>query len=484
MAEKILYLIPDTNLFIQCRPLQEIDWSACLDFANFDEIHLIVCNPVHREIDNLKNRGNDRVGRRARKTSSIFRQIITTETGYQEITQMGPKIKLVVGSNVRPSPELNDRVRLDYNKPDDEVVGCLHRFLEECPGVDARLLTHDGGPMVTAKSLGLPFVPIPDTWLLPPESNVLEKENQKLREDVLRLRKAEPDFEVKLIDNEGNEINSLNVRWRIYEPLTEDDVAELVDLLRSRFPMVLDFNQTQRSNLDVPSIGLLLNAFSSYPSEREIERYKLEEYPSWLEKCENILSDLHNRLAELNAPSFCVLATNKGIRPGKDALIDITAKGPFKIRPPSVKEEDEDYSINLPLPPKAPERQSIMGSLAIPHGLLGESLYTLQPSSNGQRDANRFYYKPGRPDTPAESFSLECEQWRHGTYEEEFEGRVFFDSKLGQMSGALECDIQAENLSDPLRKEFHVKFMAETVDTKYEARNFVNRVKMSIRRSA
>jgi integrase len=58
----ILYLFPDTNLFIQCRPLEQLDWSY---FGSFEELHLIVSRPVHKEIDYRKNKGNDRVGTRA-----------------------------------------------------------------------------------------------------------------------------------------------------------------------------------------------------------------------------------------------------------------------------------------------------------------------------------------------------------------------------------------------------------------------------------
>jgi len=56
---QVLHLFPETNVFIQCRPLDELDWSA---WAGFYEVHLVVCRPVQREIDNQKNRGNDRVG--------------------------------------------------------------------------------------------------------------------------------------------------------------------------------------------------------------------------------------------------------------------------------------------------------------------------------------------------------------------------------------------------------------------------------------
>ena len=40
---KILYLFPDTNLLVQCRPLEELDWEQ---WKQFDEIHLIISRPV------------------------------------------------------------------------------------------------------------------------------------------------------------------------------------------------------------------------------------------------------------------------------------------------------------------------------------------------------------------------------------------------------------------------------------------------------
>jgi len=40
---KILYLFPDTNLLIQCLPLEQLDWER---WKEFDEIDLIVSRPV------------------------------------------------------------------------------------------------------------------------------------------------------------------------------------------------------------------------------------------------------------------------------------------------------------------------------------------------------------------------------------------------------------------------------------------------------
>jgi hypothetical protein len=50
----IAYLFPDTNVFVQCRPLEELDWSS---WRELDEVHLVVSRPIESEIDAHKNRG-------------------------------------------------------------------------------------------------------------------------------------------------------------------------------------------------------------------------------------------------------------------------------------------------------------------------------------------------------------------------------------------------------------------------------------------
>ena len=56
VAKNILYLFPDTNLFIQCFPLEQLDWS---EWREILEIHLMVCLPVQQEIDEQKTRGKN-----------------------------------------------------------------------------------------------------------------------------------------------------------------------------------------------------------------------------------------------------------------------------------------------------------------------------------------------------------------------------------------------------------------------------------------
>ena len=79
-----LYVFPDTNLFIQCHPLEQLNWA---ELGAYDEIRLIVCRTVQREIDRNKDRGNDRVGKRARTTNSLFRKVIQSTTGSEVVVK-------------------------------------------------------------------------------------------------------------------------------------------------------------------------------------------------------------------------------------------------------------------------------------------------------------------------------------------------------------------------------------------------------------
>ncbi len=463
MTTQTLYLFPDTNLFIQCKSLNELDWS---EWANFSEIHLIVCRPVLREIDNQKNRGNGRVSRRARKVHSMFRNIAINEKDYYLIRKSGPKVKLFLEPLIRPCSELSDR--LDYSKPDDEIVGCLFTYVKQHPEAAVRLLTHDSGPMMTARGLGLSFISVKEDWILPPENNEANREITRLKNEIAQLKKAEPEFHIKCLDSNDIEVDSLEIKYPIYEPLSERDISEFVDLLRSKLPPTTIFSPRESEARLYPGFLRRWN--------QAISKYKDEKYPSWIEECEDFLSGLHQKLEEQAKPSFCFLVENRGTRPGNHALIYIASKGDFKICPP----EKRETRLRLPPPPKPPQEEEILNKLRYQ-----DSIFPYQPilpyhlpsySSNveNRRDPNGFYYKPNRSEMPVESFCLECEQWRHGTDAEDFAGDIFVDPSLNKISGALECVIHAENLSNPVRIVVPVKITVEKINTRDCADALVN----------
>ena len=492
MTTQILYLFPDNNLFIQCRPLQEIDWS---EWADFEEIHLIVCRPVQREIDNQKNRGNDRVGKRARKTSTLFRKIALGANDYELIPGTTPQIKLFLESQSRPSPELEHR--LDYSKSDDEIVGCLYRFRQENPDKDARLLTHDTGPIVTAKDLGLPVIPVDETWILPPENTESEREIIHLKNEIDKLKKTEPQFQIRCIDEHDEEVEELKLECHTYEALTDVERLEFVDFIRNKFPLVTDFGPREPAEEEPKTVlGSFIWTQKIYTpaSDETIAKYRDQDYPAWIERCEKVLSNLHVALQRnISQPSFHFAMTNKGSRPGKNVLVIFTAKGNFKICPPHDDDDDSEKKEEapcLPVPPRPPRGKWEPVSWGVPtigqdtlrnllsdpplSSLVPPRSFVHVPSSNtildALRDPDAFYYKSGRPEIPVESFSLECEQWRHGIDEEYFDGQIFFDHSTDEVRGAIECNIHAENLSAPVKKIVPVKVTVKRLSTIDHAR--------------
>ena len=494
----ILYLFrSDTNLFIQCRSIVELPWS---DLGDFDEIRLVVCRPVQREIDNQKNRGNDRVGQRARATYKIFRNIIASSLGYQVVNEGKPIVKIFLQAALSPSPELQDR--LDYNKPDDEIIGCLHRFQCDNPDKDVRLLTHDGGPMMAAKAMGLNFIPIDDDWVLAPENSQKEKEIARLRDRVAQLEKVEPQIQLICVNKRGENLESLKVDHLVYSRLTEDDVAALVDLLRERFPPAEEFGSRERKVRHGPGVvGRALGVTEIYTpvSDEAIARYLDEDYPKWIEKCEDIFIALHDTLQTREQTLILSFgATNFGTRPAKDVLVQIETRGAVKVCVPFEDDEEDSEEetltrLGLPSPPPPPCGQwklapspldilsgntpsitsALSGGLLFPQSISRPDLALPVGPVNSRRDPNVFYYKPSRPREPVESFAFECEQWRHETDEEYFEMQVSGDLAEDNIRGAVECSIHAENLSAPLKLAIPVSITVKRVSVRSRAEQLI-----------
>ena len=497
MTDRTLILFPDTNLFIQCKPLEEIDWS---EWSEVSEVQLIVCRPVTREIDDQKNRGNTRVAQRARSTYRLFGPVAEGQQEFLTIKDSAPTVKLFLEAMSRTTSGLDDI--LDYTKTDDQIVGCLHRYRHDNPEADARLLTYDRGPMMAARALELPFEVIRETWLLQPEHNELEKENTRLKERISQLETAEPRFKIELVDECEVAVEQLTIEYCIFEPLSSGEVEALMDSIVGRYPMATKFgplesaeddkNMTAREWLDRRSaIGP--------PKDEEIAKYRDRDYPGWVRQCRKMLSDLHEELQrEAGHPTFTFAVTNEGTRPGNDALVVIEAMGHFRICPPPYKgefNEDTEEELALPRPPRPPRGPQAPNSLdtALGIGRIAETVNLLQRTVNPfnteplylpppvgpyeqRRDPNGFFYKPDRPAEPGESFALECEQWRHSTGQEHFLGEIFFDTELDEIRGALWCAVHAENLSSPVRIQSPVRIAVRKVLSYDRAQDLVKKL--------
>ena len=465
MSGSIVYLFADTNLLFQCHPLENLDWSV---WNEFDEVRLIVSNPVLREIDYRKNKGNDRVGKRARAASAMFRKMLDDGDKVKVVCDSDPCVKLSVESQHRYTRELEDHLNLQER--DDQLIATVYEFAKHHDSDEVRLLTHDTTPIYIARDLGLTADIIPDKWLLPPENTESEKELAALKAENARLKRAEPSFVIRCLGSTGAEVECHEISFLRFKPLTDTETSALMQRLKERFPLETDFRERESADRNTPQnlltlvVGQIFTQATDEEVDEKIAKYRDEAYPQWLAHCEEALSNYHRTLQEHETmPRFVFLAENRGTRPATDALITIEAQGGFQIKPPA--QDDESKSLQekptalLPSPPSAPRGRwkttnNLFSALANMKPILspglGEPLFrpgpplTYQPRSN---DPNAFYYKPSRSLTPQDTFCLECAQWRHEDGEMDFDGEIHCPADLDTVEGVLICRIQAENLS-------------------------------------
>ena len=509
MGDSILYYFVDTNLFFQCRPLDQLDWSS---WQTFDEVRLIVSQPVLREIDYLKNKGNDRVAKRARSTSAMFRDILGT--GEKLVHTTDPRVFLSIEPHHTYSESLTGQ--LNYQERDDQLIGTLYEFAQRNQTSDVRLFTRDTAPLFIAQSLNLTADIISDDWLLPPETTETEKKLKSLELENARLRKSEPSFSIDFLDQTGRDAEFYEASYTWFEPLTDAEVDELMQCLKDDFPLETDFGSKEPAERTVPTkvTNLLLGQKQKFipATDEKIAEYRDTAYPQWLEQCEQKLRNHHRSLQRKSRIlNFSFVAANHGTRPATDALITITATGDFHIKPSSPGDWDdgkdtEDYESDelkdeaLPEPPTAPRggwhytsgidisRISALATAGLASNILATtrrlsgigkhaSLANLawQPPPH---DANAFYYKPHRPSIPLESFSLECEQWRHDEGDESFCGEIHVGSKHADAKGALLCRIQAGNLSKSESKTIPVRIAVTHASAVQAARQMVECTEM------
>lgn len=461
MSTKI-YLFPDTNLFIQCKPLGELDWSK---WEEYDEVCLLVSRPVQAEIDRQKGGGNSRLAKRARSTSSRFGDILLSEKDYYEVRNAKPIVRLYLRQDIKPDESLSDR--LMYNERDDQLVGIAAKFSKDHPENTVFILTHDIGPMASAKMVGVKFNKIPDEWLLAPETSESDKKIGQLQAELTRLKKTEPNIEIRF-ENEATGDTDFNIEMDVYSALTEDQISSLLEHITSAIPPESEFGSKEADENEFTglnnfaSLSAILGKRTFTPAtDEDITSYKDVHYPAWIQSCEEYLRDLHNHLNKsTNFPEATAWISNTGTRPAEDALVTLVAHGNFLTLPP--KEDEEINKLKkpaLPMPPEAPQgrletikspfQQFNRPYSVMPFSDLDELASTLSHINHRGRDSNAFYYHE-RPENPVKSFSLTCKQWRHQDEEEPFQAILCFERSPGKISGALEVKVQAANMADPV----------------------------------
>ncbi|MFQ5962657.1 MAG: PIN domain-containing protein [Candidatus Scalinduaceae bacterium] len=493
---KILFL--DTNIFIQCRDLEQLPWPEICR----DEEYLLLFIPraVQEEIDHHKQEGNSRRAKRAKKASSFIRRIILSKDTKLVIRDSKP----IVGISFTP-PLSNDCQLpdfLDLSRPDDCIIAEIIRYRNKYPDHDVSILTHDTNPLLTAKRCGLSYFVVPDNWLLPPELDSKDKKIIELENRIKELQRNYPVIEVSSVDDSGNETNHFSAEVVRYKSLAENELDDLLNEVKRRYPMKTHFSDKPPESIVNQLTGLAaVHSVFGYkrkfipPTAEKIEKYQNEEYPAWIEKVRKYLLSLPEKFEEsTRSLSFSIKVNNNGNVPAENTIVEFKAFGGIFFKPSSNDDEsnEKNDALIFPSPPKPPEgrwitqrspifdtmeafRAFTKGHISPVYGPILKDI----PLIPKERDRNAFYWKNGKPRTPVRSWIFECEEFRHKIETESFDLTVLIPlSEKDILRGTVECSVSAKNLPKPINFYINLDITYVEGETRDEVKNYLMSIKV------
>jgi hypothetical protein len=181
----------DTNVLLHAKPLQDIRWED----LEQGPITIVIVPTVVRELDWHKDQNPKKhLRERARRALQRIEAVLEAP-----ILRPGVSLRLEHRS---PNAEWT-AWELDASKPDDALVGAVAAYRAAHGDEDVVLVTHDVGPRLTARRLGIRARELPDTEKLPPSKDETEQENERLRKELHELRAAAPKLVVTIDGVDG-----------------------------------------------------------------------------------------------------------------------------------------------------------------------------------------------------------------------------------------------------------------------------------------
>lgn len=356
--------IADTNLFFECKRLEDLPWSD----LGADPVVIALTKPVLGEIDKHKKSGG-RTRRRAIEISQRVRGMLENQASEEVIREAGPRVLLRLLAIIKPDPDLEQA--LDYTQNDDRIVGTVAAMAKDQNFPSVTFLSDDGVASSTAHGLGLPFRLIPGSWKRPPEETTEAKRIRELEKDLSTYRAQEPRIALR----DAAEGAERSVVRRVPNPLARPDIDRLVETLRARHPMRESFDPPPARTLDDGT-----EISYEMPDAEAVATYKDETYPGWIARCRSVLETLHERRVE-NEPALTLTVglVNGGTRPASRLLISFEARGNISLRRPGEGVNPDEGGEapasravpmpRLPAPPAAPSIREIIRRPALSPGI-------------------------------------------------------------------------------------------------------------------
>ena len=151
--------------------------------------------------------------------------------------------------------------------PDDRILASMLEYI--ILGKDVCLVSNDSGLRLKAKSRNIEVFAIPSHLELKSQIDPIEKENQKLKQELERIKFSRP--QLKLSFRNGNEHMTINLKK---DGIKKPDIDDILKKVKKQYP---HFNQNENSDQKSP-IPVFANL--NQPTLEQINEYnaKLHEF--------------------------------------------------------------------------------------------------------------------------------------------------------------------------------------------------------------
>jgi hypothetical protein len=445
---------------------------------------------VQREIDRHKDGGNARRASRARKAWALFAQVIDSDDNRltKEVGNYNISLELLM-----PKISAYDFPYLDLQNPDDQIVAEALWVRRHRPDDSLTFLSNDTPALTTAKSQKLPFLRLPEQWMLQPEKDERDRMIEELRKQVQVLSSQKPELAFVLPDVPDNRVST---EITLFPELGVTDISTLMDEIQAQFPMEKSFPEeppARKEGTLFELAALMTSRFEQWePADaKDIVHYQKKSYPEWLRQIEFELKDIHQRLNVDLFSTVTLVLENQGQQPARSVLISVQAEGAIIFgAPPKKGDGDKPDSARslITAPPTPPSGKYVnladrfMNMTAVPD-YFGRGNGPAIPDfttmlADHRHDPNVFYWKLARPTGETTEWELECDEFRH--QHEPYQLKIPLRPNPvseGNISGVIRCKAHASNLPNVVELLVPVRIRVARGDTLSQIRSELYRMR-------
>jgi rRNA-processing protein FCF1 len=259
MSKKVFI---DTMVFLHYRSIDEIDLPKILDAKS---VTIVIPRITLRELDDHKNEHKlPKIRDRAKRIQTKMLDWIENEKPVRQGVSIHNYHKV-------PFLDCYQKYGLKSDWNDDILIASIIQFKEETPGKEVILITQDAGPRLTANQFNIPVISLSEEYKLPIEPNPVEKENKRLKEELAKIKGAQPKL-VLCFSGSNKEENFK--KFVIGPPLEseEDQIKKIISNIKKKLPKIFP-PQKEGPRIDfLKDVSVFIDPLYEIPL-KEYDRY-------------------------------------------------------------------------------------------------------------------------------------------------------------------------------------------------------------------